>query len=1066
MIVKEIIVNAGELEKRVATLEDGRLMELDIEREPKIVGNIYKAKVTKVLKGMDAAFLDIGTEKNAFIAAPDAAPEAENEDHRHRYIPPITELLRANQEILVQVMRAPLGSKGARVTTHISLPGRYTVLMLNSGTHVGVSRKITNIAERKRLKEIANSIIKEPYSLIIRTEAEGKEEDELRADMELLLEIAQKVEKKAKEQKEPGMIHDDMTLVYRLVRDDFTRDVSRLVIDNEDIYNEIVELLEKSAPEMKERVFLYSDPLPIFSAYNIELEIERTLRRKVWLPSGGSLVVDQAEALTAIDVNTSKFVGAVELSETTFTTNLQAAEEVARQLRLRDLGGIIVVDFIDMESAAHREEVIKTFEKSLKRDRAKIKIHQISSLGLVEMTRKRTGESLTAMLTTPCPYCSGIGRLQNMVTMALKIEREIAKEAVLNPETEGFMLTAHPRVIATLLGNEGEAHRDLEEYLERPVYLRAKENFHPNTYQLELLTLEQALSITTHLEEGEVYTAKVISNDPMISQKSLVMINDIFVATDKVTAPSGAKIRVRIETSGTSFASGTALSGTDQDIVVERGVQSSKSPELIPSSLLPLYLQEERKEAPPKTLPLISPTAMSNGLFAKESDENSRFFKRYLQDESKRNAKKDRRKRAVQSLTEHDDMIAINEEATTKEVSLEVAEEALGDNIEATPQKESNSARRRRRRRERQKAQRDSETAMADVTTQDITIEAAETTNTEETVEKQSRSRNRRRRGKAEVAENVDIVATESAPEEKAAEPVVEATPTQERRGRRGRKPVQEQAETAQIAEIVEPITEAVPTREKRGRRGRRGAKEQTEAVQIIEIAEPIVATTEDATEKTKSRRSNRQRVKDDAPKVIEAAPTIVAEAVVEAENLPKEAKRNRGTRGGRRKDAEKTEEITKAAQEQPKTAEKAKNSEAPSRPAVTRGRKQIFSADNKEKSAEIKVESAPVAPPAEVIKEKAPRRGRAKSKIVAVETDIAPTPQKSDDKAPEIKKASARGRAKKLTDTDLSTEKVVEEKPKKGGVSKKADNVKTTTEVVPPSALEEKPKRGRTKKS
>jgi len=769
MVVKEIIVNAGELEKRVATLENGRLMELDIEREPKIVGNVYKAKVTKVLKGMDAAFLEIGTDKNAFIAASDAVPEDGEEPHRHRIIPPITDILHEGQEILVQVMRAPLGSKGARVTTKISLPGRYTVLMLNNGTHIGVSRKIVDTSERRRLKDIANSIVREPYSLIIRTEAEGKDEDELRSDMELLLEIAERIEKQAKGSRGAGLIHDDMTLVYRLIRDDFTRDVSRLVIDNEDVYNDIVELLERSAPEMKERVVLYTAEMPVFHAYNIEQEIERTLRRKVWLPSGGSLIIDQAEALTAIDVNTGKFVGTAGLADTTFTTNLQAAVEVARQLRLRDLGGIIVIDFIDMDSESHREEVINTFENALKRDRAKIKIHQISSLGLVEMTRKRTGESLTAMLTMPCPYCSGIGRLQNMTTMALKIEREIAKEFMLHPDTEGFMLTAHPRVVATLLGYNGEAHRDLEEYLGRPVYLRAKEHYHPNSYQLEKLTLEQALSITTNLEENTVYEAKVVNTDPTISHDPLAVVGDIFVTVKDLLAPIGSTVKLRITSSGTSFAIAKPQNEKDQTIKSGKFMPNAAPPELFRRELLPEYLKDERCETPPSGLPLISPTAEGIGIFGKESTQNSRYYKQYLQDELKRNNKKSRRKQRTQLLGENEEIVPLQIEIEgDKEIIVHTDD---SQEVEIIEPRESANARRRRRRRNKQKSLKATEELRTEdaIPTENISSETAietasekPTDNTEvknNTTKKHGRNKRQTNRGKADISEATENTA-------------------------------------------------------------------------------------------------------------------------------------------------------------------------------------------------------------------------------------------------------------------------------------------------------------------
>ena len=407
-----------------------------------------------------------------------------------------------------------MGTKGARITTRLSLPGRYMVLMLNSGSYIGVSRKIEDPKERLRLRTLAAKIRPDNYSLIVRTEAEGKSDDELRQDLLFLLDMAQRIEEKAAHVSAPALVHGDMTLVLRLIRDAFTRDINRLVVDSPDAYENILELVGMLSPHLKNRVYLYDEALPIFHAYNIEPEIERTLRRKVWLPSGGSLIIDQAEALIAIDVNTGRFVGSVELAETVLTTNLQAAEEVARQLRLRDLGGIIVVDFIDMDNPKHRAQVMKAFEDALRRDRAKIKVHNISPLGLVEMTRKRTGESLSGLLTEPCPYCSGIGRVQNALTMALRIQRDLATAAVEHPRAEVFLVAAHPRVIAGMLGYEGEVHHDLEQYLGRPVYLRSEELYHPNTYRLEQLTLEQALLAVTHVEEGEVVEGQVVNPDP------------------------------------------------------------------------------------------------------------------------------------------------------------------------------------------------------------------------------------------------------------------------------------------------------------------------------------------------------------------------------------------------------------------------------------------------------------------------------------------------------------------------------------------------------------------------
>ena len=626
-MTKEIIVNAGELESRVAILENGRLMELHVEREPKIVGNIYKGRVTKVLKGMDAAFVDIGIERNAFLAASDVVASIEDDSNgrmNRGSVPPITTLLKNNQEILCQVVRAPLGTKGARITTRLSLPGRYMVLMLNSGAHVGVSRKIEDPAERQRLRALANEVRPENYSLIVRTEAEGKSEEELRQDITFLVDMAKRIEKKAASSPTPSLIHGDLTLIFRLIRDAFTRDVNRLVVDSPSTYENVLELVGMLAPRMLNRVFLYDEALPIFHTYNIEPEIERTLRRKVWLPSGGSLIIDQAEALTAIDVNTGRFVGSVELAETVFTTNLQACDEVARQLRLRDLGGIIVVDFIDMDNPKHRQQVMKTFEESLKRDRAKLKVHSISSLGLVEMTRKRTGESLVRLLTEPCPYCSGIGRVQNSLTMALTIERELAATSVEHPETEAYQLTAHSRVIASMLGYEGEAQRDLEQYLMHPVYLRSDDNYHPNAYRLERLTLEQALAAVKHLEDGEIVEAQVVNPDPEVSLSPLALARGIYLVVADLDAPVGARVKLRVKETGTSLAFAEPLAEELRGIRSAEPLVALSRPPLVPESALPRYLRDERRTYPPREIPLLSPTSESIAEPLEDENEEER----------------------------------------------------------------------------------------------------------------------------------------------------------------------------------------------------------------------------------------------------------------------------------------------------------------------------------------------------------------------------------------------------------------------------------------------------------
>ncbi len=613
-MLKEIIVNAGEMESRVAILEDGRLMELHIERDQKIVGNIYKGRVTKVLKGMDAAFVDIGIEKNAFLAVSDIVSE-DDDDSGGRFkrfgMPSITTLLKANQEILVQVMRAPMGTKGARVTTRLSLPGRYMVLMLNGGGHNGVSRKIEDPHERQRLRAIAANLKSGKYSLIVRTEAEGRTEEELKADMEFLVEMADRITAKAAVTKNPSLIHGDLTLISRLIRDSFTRDINRLVIDSDSAYENTLELVSMIAPGMKEKIFLYDEKMPIFHAYNIEPEVEKMLRRKVWLSSGGHLVIDQAEALTAIDVNTGKFIGSVELAETVLTTNLQAAQEVARQLRLRDLGGIIVVDFIDMDNPRHRQQVITAFSDALKKDRAKIKFHNISSLGLVEMTRKRTGESMHSLLTEPCPCCSGIGRVQNALTMALRVDRDIAALNATHPETEAYLVRAHSRVIADMLGYEGEAHRDLEAYIGKPIYLRLDDDFHPNAYEINRVTLEQALQAVPAIEVGDIVEVQVINASADISIDQLTVAKGIFIVVPDLDAPVGSRVKVKVTDTGTSIALAEPLAA-EQKVFGKTPVLNTDQATFYSLSKLPPYLREELASIPPREWPVLAPSAVES----------------------------------------------------------------------------------------------------------------------------------------------------------------------------------------------------------------------------------------------------------------------------------------------------------------------------------------------------------------------------------------------------------------------------------------------------------------------
>ena len=919
-MTKEIIVNAGEAESRVAILENGRLMELHVERDPKIVGNIYKGRVTKVLKGMDAAFVEIGIERNAFLSVSDVVSDDDDDGggrNRHRVTAPINELLHAGQEIMVQVVRAPVGTKGARVTTRLSIPGRYMVLMLNGGGHVGVSRKIEDPRERQRLRAVAESLRIDKFSIIVRTEAMDRTDEELKQDLSFLIDLAERIEEKAKSTPAPALIHGDLTLIFRLIRDAFTRDVNRVVVDSPETFESIVEMVEVLMPRMKNRIFLYEDPTPLFHAYNIEPEVERTLRRKVWLPSGGYLIIDQAEALTAIDVNTGRFVGSVDLNETVLTTNLQAAEEVARQLRLRDLGGIIVVDFIDMDNLRHRQQVTKAFDDALRNDRAKIKVHSIGPLGLVEMTRKRTGDSLAGLLTESCPYCSGIGRIQTATTMALRIQREIAAQAAQYPQTETYLLKAHPRIIASILGFEGEAHRDLEEYIGHPVYMRVEESFHPNAYTLERLTFEQALGAVVRIEEDTIIEGRIVTPDPELSADTLLFAEGQFIIAPGLEAPVGTFVRVKVELAGTSLAKVVPPPGERIAVRQEKGLLSTSRPPLVPESMLPAYLRDEAASVVSRTVPLLSPTA--EGVPIPEADFVPSYAQTYSEPEE---APRGRNRRGIRGSKKQEIVFATPApvEIPVESIPLVLASDPFADDLvvdmsidpfaeeglvgELTPEEVTISASARRRRRRRKGGKKTDEVeATGAVSVEPIEMIVEELLEAEETIAMEIAAietvleegenaavtpRKRRRRGgrrhrrsttgdalvtgEAEVSDVEEDVVEVVAVEEPAAIPEIEPpTPTRKRRAPR------RLAKLEAVAGIELPPLEITPI----------GIAEAPPVIEAA-IPEPVVTP--------KPKRAPRKRT----PKKVEE-PVVVPEPVEEpvlvieeAAPKPKRAPRKR----------------------------------------------------------------------------------------------------------------------------------------------------------------------------
>jgi len=511
---KEILVNVDSRETRVAIIESGKLVELAVEREERVVGSIYKCKVVNVLAGMDAAFVDIGLERNAFLYVGDVLPETDDEFPSLRKetgrCVSIKDVLKPGQELLVQVVKGPRGTKGARVSTRIALPGRYLVLIPDAD-NVGVSRKIEVEGERERLRKLAEIMRPPGFGLIVRTEAESRSEAELRKDLDFLMRMWNQIQEKAAKISAPGLVHQDLSLVYKTIRDSFGSDVSKMIIDSPVDYEKARELVEILSPKMASRLHLYDDPEPIFERYGVEQEIEDLLRRRVWLKSGGYVTFDITEALTAVDVNTGKFVGTTSLSDTILRTNLEAVVEIARQLRLRDIGGIIVIDFIDMSSAKDRQKVVSALEKELQKDRTRTKICHISPLGLVEMTRKRTGETLIEIMTEPCPYCQGRGRIESPQTVSLKIERELRRLAI-TTDDEAFLVNAHPEVAIHLVGSGGEVIDEIERRIKRAVYVRANDSLHIEQYEITPGDLQELERHMLPWRSGETVECQVVRN--------------------------------------------------------------------------------------------------------------------------------------------------------------------------------------------------------------------------------------------------------------------------------------------------------------------------------------------------------------------------------------------------------------------------------------------------------------------------------------------------------------------------------------------------------------------------
>lgn len=506
----EILINHGLRETRLARMENGSLVEIHIERtrDRQITGNIYKGRVSRVLPGMQAAFVDIGLPKSAFLYVShildpkraesndsDLEPVAHHEDEHgsgddddadapeRQNHANISELVQEGQTILVQVIKEPIGTKGARLTGFVSLPGRYLVFLPDT-RQIGVSRRIEDESERNRLKSVIEKHRTGTGGFIVRTVAEGASEKNLKDDMEYLVKLWGTVKKTAQKAGVPSLVYSDLDLATRIIRDRVSDDVERIVVDDANTHKHLTKFVQSFLPKFKKRIELYSEKKSLFEHFGLETEISRALARKVWLKSGGYIVIDETEALSTVDVNTGRFVGKRNLEETILQTNLEAAKEIAYQIRLRNLGGIIVLDFIDMNRQQNRERVYQTLQEEFRKDPVKTNVLPVSELGLIEMTRKRTQESLRQKLSSTCPQCDGRGSTKSRETIAYQILRDFEKEGRNSPESPTLALYCHADIASFFAEDDRQALEELEKRLDRRIQIRIDAKLHLDEYEI------------------------------------------------------------------------------------------------------------------------------------------------------------------------------------------------------------------------------------------------------------------------------------------------------------------------------------------------------------------------------------------------------------------------------------------------------------------------------------------------------------------------------------------------------------------------------------------------------
>ncbi len=510
-MTSELVINTRPHETRVALVENGVVAELYIERKTgqELMGNIYRGRVVRVLPGMQAAFVDIGQERTAFLYVSDVHRDmldldtvmlngfdnGSDAEKKNDYEDPdvkknqekslnIEDMLSEGQDIMVQVAKEPLGTKGARLTSYISLPGRHLVL-LPTVNHIGISRRIEDQDERERLKNIIMDIRSDESGFIVRTVSEGADNDKLKSEMDFMLKLWKDIKNRMSGSSEPGLLYMDLSVSLRAVRDLFTREVDRLIIDDEHEYEKVMEFVGKFAPALRYSIELYSGDDPIFDYYGIEMEISRALDNIIWLKSGGYIVIEMTEALTSIDVNTGSYVGKRNLEETILKTNLEAVKELAYQLRLRNIGGLIVIDFIDMEKQENRQRVFTALTEALSKDKAKTNVLPMSELGLIEMTRKRTRENLGRFLTEPCQYCEGRGVIKSKKTISYEIFRDLEREPLPVSESDDKVyVQVNPEIANVIKEDEQQSIMGLEKKIKRRIIIISQNDYHMEQYTI------------------------------------------------------------------------------------------------------------------------------------------------------------------------------------------------------------------------------------------------------------------------------------------------------------------------------------------------------------------------------------------------------------------------------------------------------------------------------------------------------------------------------------------------------------------------------------------------------